>query len=79
VEKTECLGNANRGAIRLERAILRDKTSSQGGMGKVRDCAAAEATATEGRMRDDGNVSDAAAPNLVTRQRDKLVANKDSR
>ena len=63
----------------MERAILRDKTGSQGGMGKVCDCAATKALATKGRMRDDGNVSDAVAPNLVTRQRDKLAANKDSR
>ena len=36
------------------------------------------AAATEGWMRDDRDVSDGAAPNLVTRQRDKVAADKDS-
>ena len=79
MSESERLGDANGCPIRFERAILRDKPGSQGDMGEVRDRAATEATATEGWMRDDGNVSDAAAPNLVTRQRDKLAANKDSR
>jgi hypothetical protein len=48
-------------------------------MGEVRDRAATEAPATISRMRDYGYVSKDAAPNFVTRQRDKLAAGEDSR
>ena len=44
-----------------------------------RDCTATKAATAKGWICDDGNVSDGVAPDLVTRQRDKLAANEDSR
>ena len=76
--KTKRPRDADRSAVRFERAILRRQTLRDGAPANVGDRAAAKSASAKTGVSDDANMSNRATPHLITGRRDQSFTNENT-